>query len=93
MSFNISKKLKTSVSYPEIFLEVENGFATVEITYHVIALESMVGNTVTVWYSRTVDGVTSALKQPFSFEYSGSGNPVEEAEIYLEEYMSKEGNF
>ncbi|HBU5925266.1 TPA: hypothetical protein L9K60_000041 [Klebsiella quasipneumoniae subsp. quasipneumoniae] len=92
MPFTISKILKVNKSYPEILLEVDNGSVEVDVTYTVIALESMTANTVTVWYQRTVSGVMSALKQPFSFQYSGNGNPIDEAESALRIYMEKSGS-
>lgn len=91
MPFTLSKVLKVNKSYPEILLEVDNGSVTVDVTYTVIALESMTENTATVWYQRTVSGVMSALKQTFSFQYSGDGNPIEEGERALMEHMKKAG--
>lgn len=91
MSFTLSKELKVNKAYPEILLEVENGTEIVDVTYEVMALESMSANTVTVWYQRSVGGGTSALKRTFSFQYSGDGNPIEEGERALMEHMKKAG--
>jgi hypothetical protein len=92
MPFTLSKELKVNKAYPEILLEVENGTEVVDVTYTVIALESMSGSAVTVWYQRSVGGVTSALKRTFSFQYSGNGNPIDEAESALRIYMEKSGS-
>ncbi|MEG7424419.1 hypothetical protein V6E20_10765 [Serratia marcescens] len=87
MSFVIRKTLQVNKSYPELLLEIPGATEDVDVTYEVIALERMAGTTATVWYTFSVDGVTSGWKRQFDFQYDGTGSPIEEGERALKSYL------
>lgn len=87
MSFTVTTILKVNQSYPEILLEVASGERSVDITYEVIAIERVTDGVATVWYTRTVDGVTSPWNQIFEFKYSGTTISLDEAESALKQSL------
>lgn len=88
MSFTIKKTLQVNKSYPALLLEIPGATEDVDVTYEVVALERMSGNTATVWYTFSVGGATSGWKRQFDFQYDGTGSPIEEGEKALKESLS-----
>lgn len=83
MSFTLSTIVPTSKSYPGLFLEIEDGTETLDVTYQVTNV-SVSGTTGRAEYTVTAGGVTSGMVRYFDFTYSGTGNPTTEAEAALQ---------
>lgn len=86
MSFTLTKVLRVNKSYPDLLLEVADGTEEVGVTYEVIAVE-LNGNTGKAGYVVSVGGVTSAQVKSIEFNYSGNGNPSNEAGMALKILM------
>lgn len=87
MSFTKTETVKKSIYYPELLLEIDDGVCEIEVTYTIIGIENISGGSCSAWYTVAVDGKVSLLKKLFEFQYSGSGNPIEEAESALEKSL------
>lgn len=85
MSFTVKQKLNTTVSYGNIVSDVPAEFTEIDVVYSIISV-SLNQNAATASYTAMINGATSDLIK-FSFEYSGSGNPLVEAETALQSYF------
>lgn len=84
MSFTLSKSV-SSVEYYSALGIVDTSAAsekTVDVTYEAIRLDSLIGTLARVIYTTRV-GTSNAIFNEFEFEYSGTGNPLDEAESAL----------
>ncbi|HBX8038498.1 TPA: hypothetical protein MIH20_05645 [Klebsiella pneumoniae] len=59
------------------------GSETVDVTYTVESINSFDGVNVTAMYAIEIGGEKSPYPHAFTFKYSGSGNPLDEAEPAL----------
>lgn len=86
MSFTLSKTVPVSKSYPDLFLEIENGTETLDVTYEVtnVTVNGTVGR---AEYTVTAGDVTSGMVRYLDFTYSGTGNPTTEAEAALKDHL------
>ena len=85
MSFTVTKSIKCIASYPEFGAESE--IATIEklVTFYarqVVSLDAE--NNAQVLFDVEVDGASIAGVYYHSFAYSGTGSPIEEAELSLQ---------
>lgn len=89
MSFTLSRTLDSSVAYPELGLTdtSTSESKTVDVAYEAIRLDSLIGTTARVVYTTRV-GNSDAIFNEFEFEYSGTGNPLLEAETALHSALS-----
>ncbi len=88
MSFTIQKTLTSYSSYPSIGLidPLSEALKTVDVTYSVIRLDSLIGNSARVVYTSCI-GDSPKRFDFFDFEFSGSGDIVSEAELKLENHL------
>jgi len=86
MTITRTTTTSTAVSYPELGVTATSTTAEVTISYDVAGI-IFNGVRVTATYTVTVGGV--ALTEPFrlEFAYSGSGNPLDQAETELQSYF------
>lgn len=84
MSFTISQVIATMASYPSLGIvdPSTSRDKTVEATYEVVQLDSLLNSTARVLYSIQI-GDSQKYYDFFEFIYSGKGNPLEEAEVAL----------
>lgn len=87
MSFTISTTTDERVCYPKLEVTLPSTVATIEVTYEVTGLTGLSGTTATAQYFATVNGTRSSVLS-FTFEYSGTGNPIDEAEAALQASLS-----
>ena len=89
MSFTLSKSVSSAEYYSALGI-VDTSSAsekTVNVTYEAVRLDSLIGTTARVIYTTRV-GTSNAIFNEFEFEYSGAGNPLEEAEAALQSSLS-----
>ncbi|PXH65286.1 hypothetical protein DMT41_00125 [Klebsiella variicola] len=84
MSVTISQTLTREISYPDLGVTVPGGSETVDVTYTAESINSFDGTNVTALYAIEIGGKKSPYPHAFTFRYSGSGNPLDEAEPALE---------
>lgn len=83
MSVTISQTLTREISYPDLGVTVPGGSETVDVTYTAESINSFDGVNVTALYGVEIGGEKSPYPHAFTFKYSGSGNPLDEAEPAL----------
>lgn len=84
MSFTISKVANSVILYPEFGVTdtTDSEQKTVLVTYQAVQLDSLLGGIAKVLYTTQI-GNSQKFYDFVEFEYSGAGNPLLEAEIYL----------
>ncbi|AEJ97399.1 TPA: hypothetical protein ACXG9J_002595 [Klebsiella pneumoniae] len=90
MSFTVTKEVKELVSYPELGASCPLTTASKEITYTANRLVSLSGAVAQVLFAVQVGDSETPGERYHLFNYSGTGNPLEEAELSLR--MSLENN-
>lgn len=91
MSFTVTKSIKCIASYPEYGAESE--IATVDklvefSARQVVSLDA--ANNAQVVFDVSVKGASIAGVYYHSFAYSGTGSPIEEAELSLKDSLNAE---
>ncbi|HEC2625648.1 TPA: hypothetical protein R2K43_000805 [Raoultella planticola] len=89
MAFTLSKVVSAADYYGALGI-VDASSASekmVDVTYEAIRLDSLIGTMARVIYTTRV-GTSNAIFNEFEFEYSGTGNPLEEAETALQASLS-----
>ncbi|MFQ1057428.1 hypothetical protein ACJWUX_06410 [Klebsiella pneumoniae] len=87
MSFTLQLTAKSRTSYPEYGIVCDSEDVTVEATFEVTGVSNLSGDSAIADYSVTIDGKQGNSCQ-FLFIYSGTGNPVTEAETALKASLS-----
>ncbi|WP_224997618.1 hypothetical protein [Klebsiella quasipneumoniae] len=90
MAFTLSKVVSAADYYGALGI-VDTSDAsekTVDVTYEVVRLDSLIGSMARVIYTLQV-GNSNAVFNEFEFEYSGTGNPLEEAETAMKIKLSE----
>ncbi|WP_374746600.1 hypothetical protein AAHX80_27070 [Klebsiella variicola subsp. variicola] len=91
MSFTVTKSIKCIASYPEFGAESEVTTIDKLVTFsarQVISLDAE--NNAQVLFDVEVDGASITGVYYHSFSYSGTGSPIEEAELSLKETLIAE---
>jgi hypothetical protein len=83
MSVTIRRELEKQITYPGLRLTVPGGTESVDVTYTATGISNFDGTNVTALFSVAVGNEKSPFDYPFTFQYSGSGNPLDEAEPAL----------
>ncbi|HCM6519001.1 TPA: hypothetical protein N3459_005718, partial [Klebsiella pneumoniae] len=83
MSVTISRVLEKQTTYPGLRLTVPGGTESVNVTYTATGISNFDGTNITALFSVAVGDEKSPFDYAFTFQYSGSGNPLDEAEPAL----------
>lgn len=83
MSVTIRRELEKQITYPGLRLTVPGGTEVVDVTYTATGISDFDGINVTALFSVGVGNEKSPFDYAFTFQYSGSGNPLDEAEPAL----------
>jgi len=87
MSFTVSKKIRKCGYYPDLGIQEPAEDITVDVTYEVTGIKSVYGQLGIATYSMSTPECSVAGERDFEFEWSGSGNPLEAAELALEQAL------
>ncbi|WP_426729899.1 hypothetical protein [Klebsiella quasipneumoniae] len=87
MSFTVSKKIRKCGYYPDLGIQEPAEDITVDVTYEVTGIKSVYGQLGIATYSISTPECSVAGERDFEFEWSGSGNPLEAAELALEKAL------
>ncbi|AWQ53197.1 MULTISPECIES: hypothetical protein [Klebsiella/Raoultella group] len=87
MSFTVSKKIRKCGYYPDLGIQEPAEDITVDVTYEVTGIKSVYGQLGIATYSMSTPECSVAGERDFEFEWSGSGNPLEAAELALEKAL------
>lgn len=79
MSFTISKAVRKCGYFPDLGIQEASEEITVDITYEVTGIKSLYAPLGVATYSMSTAGCAVEGERDFEFEWSGSGNPIEEA--------------
>ncbi|HDU4103803.1 hypothetical protein ACNPIB_23100 [Klebsiella pneumoniae] len=90
MSFTVTKEVKELVSYPELGASCQLVTVSKEVTYSAKRLVSLSDAGAQVLFAVQVGDSETPGERYHLFSYSGTGNPLEEAELSLR--MSMENN-
>lgn len=82
MSFNVTTKVNKQINYPGLNLLLPTEIEELAVEIKVLGILSLYGNSGVVEY-QAILGDTESFVNTFTFSYSGSGNPVLEAEEQL----------
>ncbi|WPJ48981.1 hypothetical protein RCIP0012_00205 [Klebsiella phage RCIP0012] len=91
MSFTVTKSIKCISSYPEYGAESEISTVDKLVKFsarQVVSLDAE--NNAQVLFDVEVDGATVQGVYYHSFTYSGTGSPIEEAELSLKDSLNTE---
>ncbi|HBW5840904.1 TPA: hypothetical protein ME935_005626 [Klebsiella pneumoniae] len=83
MSVTITQTLTKEINYPDLGVTVPGGSETVDVTYTAESINAFDGVNVTAMYAIEIGGEKSPYPHAFTFKYSRSGNPLDEAESAL----------
>nr|UWD63416.1 MAG: hypothetical protein [Bacteriophage sp.] len=89
MSFTLSKQFNTFKQIPGLGITYPSEIESIEVTYTVVGITDIRGNSATVTYTSSVQGVEQTGSGLFSFEFIDLGNIVSEAELALQAYLSQ----
>lgn len=78
--FKITQTLDERIVYPSLGIWMPSEKKEVEITYSAKSLISINSGKATVVFHTSIDGCSSTGELTHEFEYSGNGNPLEQAE-------------
>ncbi|MGG9109641.1 hypothetical protein [Raoultella ornithinolytica] len=89
MAFTLSKSVSSAEYYSALGIVDASSASekTVDVMYEVVRLDSLIGAVARVIYTTRV-GNSDAIFNEFEFEYSGTGNPLDEAEAALRDSLS-----
>ncbi|EPK6236177.1 hypothetical protein QFZ92_003257 [Klebsiella michiganensis] len=79
---------KTRTFYPEVGLIVDAENKTIEVTYTVLSVIVSSDLSATARVRTQITGYDDTSEISVQFTYSGSGNPIREAEAALKESLS-----
>ena len=89
MAFTIAKTVPSVKSYPALHgATIKGPLETLQVTYEITSLVSLSGTHGAAEYSVTPEGCDHSGTGVFEFTYSGTGNPLEEAETALRESLT-----
>lgn len=83
MSITITRTLEKQITFPGLRLTVAGGVEAIDVRYTAINISNFDGSTVTALFSVAVGEDVSPFEYAFTFKYSGTGNPLDEAERAL----------
>ncbi|EPJ7080330.1 hypothetical protein MXU14_00635 [Klebsiella pneumoniae] len=83
MSFTVTKEVKELISYPELGASFEHTLVVKNITYSAKRVVGFSESGAQVLFEVKVGGAENTGEYYHLFIYSGSGNPLEEAEASL----------
>lgn len=83
MSFTVIKDVQELVSYPELGASCQLTTVSKEVTYIAKRLVSLSGAVAQVLFAVQVGDSETPGERYHLFNYSGTGNPLEEAELSL----------
>ncbi|MCE9898071.1 hypothetical protein [Raoultella terrigena] len=83
MSVTIRRELEKQITYPGLRLTVSGGTESVDVTYTATGISNFDGTNMTALFSVAIGNEKSPFDYAFTFQYSGSGNPLDEAEPAL----------
>ena len=88
MSFTVTKEVKELVSYPELGASCQLTTVSKNITYTAKRLVSLSDAGAQVLFNVSVGDSLTPGEYYHTFSYSGTGNPLEEAESSLQVLLS-----
>lgn len=88
MSFTLSQQLNTFKQIPGLGITYPAEIESIEVTYTVVGITDIRGNSATVTYTTSVQGVEQTGNGLFSFEFIDLSNIISEAERALQVYLS-----
>ncbi len=68
-------------------MEIDNGMTDVDVVYTIKAIDNFDGSHATGVFTMAVNDTYSSEPFRFMFSYSGSGNPLDQAEPALQKYF------
>lgn len=87
MSFTITKTMQVVKSYPEFGILFNGDVEQKSVQYTAEALSSLSSTMGTAIFRVQIDGISQPGTFVHDFVYSGDGNPLDEAEKSLLEYL------
>ena len=88
MSITVSQKISSLTYYPGFGASTAAADSSVDVTYTVARIVLFDGTMVTAEYDVSVGSDKAVIPYRFTFKYSGSGNPLDQAEPALQSYLS-----
>ncbi|HHO0366152.1 TPA: hypothetical protein ACRR7A_005232 [Klebsiella quasipneumoniae] len=83
MTVSINQMLPREIEYPTLGVAIADGQETVAVNYTVMNISNFDGENVTARFQVEIGGIQGRFPHEFTFKYSGSGNPLDEAESAL----------
>ncbi len=84
---SVSRKEKIEQTIYHDGVAVSNNTLDTDVSYTIRSVDNFNGTTATGIFVREVNGIAYSEPFRFIFKYSGSGNPLEQAEPALQKYF------
>lgn len=88
MSFIVTVEAQTRTVFPQFGIYMDTGLSDIEIVYTLKSVSINADNSAMAIFSVAVNEGSQDGEIQFSFTYSGSGDPREEAEVSLRDELS-----
>ena len=88
MSITVSQKILTSTQYDNLGVIAATEATSVDVTYTVVNVDSITSSEATAYFDVSIGGNKTNKRFALRFSYSGSGNPLDQAESALKTYLS-----
>lgn len=88
MSVTVSQKILTSKKYDDLGVIASTDAETVDVTYTAVNVDSITTSGATAYFDVHIGGSKTNKRFAFTFSYTGSGNPLDQAESALKTYLS-----
>ena len=88
MSITVTQNIKVTPQYAGLGIAVSGDTQSLSVTYSLSKITSFDGSMVTAEFVQSINNIDLSEPYRFMFKYSGSGNPLDQAEPALKAYLS-----
>lgn len=91
MAFTLKQTVRKFTTYPEFGINSDSVSESIDVTYSAATVSGLDSdNRALVIFEVAIEGGLQSGSMPFSFSYSGSGNPLSEAEYLLKDMLKND---
>ena len=90
MSINITQNIVITKTYGALGSLMDEAGSDIPVSYSAQRLIDFDGQVATAEFSITIDEKITGQSYKLSYQYSGEGNPLDQAEQALEDYFKKQ---
>ena len=88
MSITVTQQIIKSTDYGSLGVITDLTPASVDVTYSVNSLTSLSDQNATATFDVQIGGLPTSKRLTFQYKYTGTGNPLDQAEEALKSYLA-----